>query len=195
MYFLLNMGIFQCHVSFQGCNGLLVGLGKKFGRALNHWFFQPSRRFTTAKLEIAYLLLGKSSPKNVFSPIPQGWWTKNDDLPWYTVSSQWLTSLIVGLGPGGFGFESGYPDSNPKSHSFWGILKESKRPQNQQLSISSQCWSQKRLRVSDSKSETHIFFNDSWTPIYIYYSWWLNQPIWKICSSKWVHLPQFSGWR
>ena len=21
-------------------------------------------------------------------------------------------------------------------------------------------------------------------------SWWLNQPIWKICSSKWVHLPQ-----
>ena len=26
-------------------------------------------------------------------------------------------------------------------------------------------------------------------------SWWLNQPIWKICSSKWVHLPQFSGWK
>ena len=25
-------------------------------------------------------------------------------------------------------------------------------------------------------------------------SWWLNQPIWKICSSKWVHLPQGSGW-
>ena len=25
--------------------------------------------------------------------------------------------------------------------------------------------------------------------------WWLNQPSWKICSSKWVHLPQFSGWR
>ena len=26
-------------------------------------------------------------------------------------------------------------------------------------------------------------------------SWWLNQPpIWKIFSSKWVHLPQFSGW-
>ena len=21
-------------------------------------------------------------------------------------------------------------------------------------------------------------------------SWWLNQPLWKICSSKWVHLPQ-----
>ena len=21
-------------------------------------------------------------------------------------------------------------------------------------------------------------------------SWWLNQPNWKICSSKWVHLPQ-----
>ena len=25
--------------------------------------------------------------------------------------------------------------------------------------------------------------------------WWLNQPIWKICSSKWVHLPQVSGWK
>ena len=26
-------------------------------------------------------------------------------------------------------------------------------------------------------------------------SWWLNQPLWKICSSKWVHLPQGSGWK
>ena len=25
--------------------------------------------------------------------------------------------------------------------------------------------------------------------------WWLNQPIWNICLSKWVHLPQFSGWK
>ena len=25
-------------------------------------------------------------------------------------------------------------------------------------------------------------------------SWWLNQPIWKICSSKWVHLLEVSGW-
>ena len=24
-------------------------------------------------------------------------------------------------------------------------------------------------------------------------SWWLNQPIRKICLSKWVHLPQVSG--
>ena len=24
--------------------------------------------------------------------------------------------------------------------------------------------------------------------------WWI-QPIWKICSSKWVHLPQVSGWK
>ena len=24
-------------------------------------------------------------------------------------------------------------------------------------------------------------------------SWWLNQPLWKICSSKWVHLPDFRG--
>ncbi len=25
-------------------------------------------------------------------------------------------------------------------------------------------------------------------------TWWF-QPIWKICSSKWVHLPQGSGWK
>ena len=25
--------------------------------------------------------------------------------------------------------------------------------------------------------------------------WWLNQPIWKLCSSKWVHLPQILGWK
>ena len=24
--------------------------------------------------------------------------------------------------------------------------------------------------------------------------WWLNQPLWKICSSKWVHPPQFPRW-
>ena len=28
-----------------------------------------------------------------------------------------------------------------------------------------------------------------------YTRWWLNQPSWKICSSKWVHLPQGSGWK
>ena len=26
-----------------------------------------------------------------------------------------------------------------------------------------------------------------------YTSWWLNQPLWKVCSPKWVHLPQFFG--
>ena len=24
-------------------------------------------------------------------------------------------------------------------------------------------------------------------------SWWLNQPIWKICASKWDHFPKFRG--
>ena len=24
---------------------------------------------------------------------------------------------------------------------------------------------------------------------------WLNQPMWKLCSSKWVHLPQILGWK
>ena len=31
------------------------------------------------------------------------------------------------------------------------------------------------------------------TFLYIFSSWWLNQPISKICSSKWVHLAQGSG--
>ena len=31
-----------------------------------------------------------------------------------------------------------------------------------------------------------------WSPSFS--GWWL-QPLWKICSSKWVHLPQFSGWK
>ena len=26
-------------------------------------------------------------------------------------------------------------------------------------------------------------------------SWWLNHPLQKICSSKWAHLPQVSGWK
>ena len=31
---------------------------------------------------------------------------------------------------------------------------------------------------------------------YIYcYSWWLNQPIWKIQTSKWLHPPEFWGWK
>ena len=25
--------------------------------------------------------------------------------------------------------------------------------------------------------------------------WWLNQPIWKICSSNWESFPQGSGWK
>ena len=29
----------------------------------------------------------------------------------------------------------------------------------------------------------------------VYFTSWWFQPIWKICSSKWVHLPQFSGWK
>ncbi len=29
----------------------------------------------------------------------------------------------------------------------------------------------------------------------VYFSSWWFQPIWKICSSNWVHLPQFSGWK
>ena len=27
------------------------------------------------------------------------------------------------------------------------------------------------------------------------YSWWLNQPLWKICSSHWESFPQGLGWK
>ena len=35
----------------------------------------------------------------------------------------------------------------------------------------------------------------SWKCLESSSSWWLNQPIWNIWSSNWVHLPQFSGWK
>ena len=36
-----------------------------------------------------------------------------------------------------------------------------------------------------STENMHLHFSSS--------SWWLNQPLWKICSSKWVHLPPIFG--
>ena len=45
---------------------------------------------------------------------------------------------------------------------------------------------------SDNKKMRFVFWQLS---IGCLSSWWLNQPIWKICSSKWVHFPQFSGWK
>ena len=40
----------------------------------------------------------------------------------------------------------------------------------------------------------HCFFACSQPKMTRMFSgWWLNQPIWKICSSKWVHLPQIRG--
>ncbi len=35
-----------------------------------------------------------------------------------------------------------------------------------------------------------IAFLERIYPYIILSSWWLNQPLWKICSSNWVHLPQ-----
>ena len=32
-----------------------------------------------------------------------------------------------------------------------------------------------------------------WAFVQYFPCWWLNQPLWKICTSKRVHLPQFSG--
>ena len=43
---------------------------------------------------------------------------------------------------------------------------------------------QKRAKRLSSPSETNPRLA----------GWWF-QPIWKICSSKWVHLPHFSGWK
>ena len=39
-----------------------------------------------------------------------------------------------------------------------------------------------------------LYFNSSNKQKY-FAGWWLNQPIRKKCSSKWVHLPRFSGWK
>ena len=67
-------------------------------------------------------------------------------------------------------------------------------------SRSRRTWRPLRLHERPTKSScaavtlscsTRCFF--SWCRIPT--GWWLNQPLWKICSSKWVHLPQFSGWK
>ena len=63
-----------------------------------------------------------------------------------------------------------------------------------------------RLMLIEAKFEVHshdlipiqMGYGYIWMymgPVDIYAGWWLNQPIWKICSSKWVHLPQGSGWK
>ena len=49
-----------------------------------------------------------------------------------------------------------------------------------------------------SKSGHGLFESPGWFSVFFQEAiscWWLNQPIWKICSSKWVHLPQVSGWK
>ena len=35
----------------------------------------------------------------------------------------------------------------------------------------------------------------NWRSLSWRFDFWWFQPIWKICSSKWVHLPQGSGWK
>ena len=42
----------------------------------------------------------------------------------------------------------------------------------------------------DLKHFTQLFLKVAWN---IISSWWLNQPIWKICSSNWDHFPRDRG--
>ena len=46
---------------------------------------------------------------------------------------------------------------------------------------------QKTEKLIESKDNARSTLKLTW--------WWLNHPNWKICSSKWVHLPQVSGWK
>ena len=48
-----------------------------------------------------------------------------------------------------------------------------------------------KLRILQKYGHVDMF---TFRGLYCTYSWCLNQPIWKICSSNWVPLPQVSGW-
>ena len=42
------------------------------------------------------------------------------------------------------------------------------------------------VKIQKIIQKSNNYINGCFTSIFT--SWWLNQPIWKICSSKWVHL-------
>ena len=50
------------------------------------------------------------------------------------------------------------------------------------------------IQETPRKWSQQITWNSPLKKTWIYCtSWWLNQPLWKICSSTWVHLPQIFG--
>ena len=55
-------------------------------------------------------------------------------------------------------------------------------------------WPQAPGNCDDAMLATSLQAWKKHQPPFAMSGWWLNQPNSKICSSKWVHLPQFSGW-
>ena len=88
-------------------------------------------------------------------------------------------------------------------HPMYNLLVAHLLPTHQHLSKGDFVWTLGR-GVTQSKSGTpyyHIIHSAPLPPSTIQIikrslpGWWLNQPVWKIWSSKWVHLPQFSRWK
>ena len=81
----------------------------------------------------------------------------------------------------------------PYSYMFFSVWKRLRMEISPDLTLSSLvtsvghdliCFFEKHPKVDPDKGNPPIFEAGGW---------WLNQPLWKTCSSKWVHLPQFSG--
>ena len=61
-------------------------------------------------------------------------------------------------------------------------------------------WGAKRRAEKSGGKHDRLRFDDFWWFLYILLvcntsGWWLNQLIWKICSSKWESSPKSSGWK
>ena len=68
-------------------------------------------------------------------------------------------------------------------------MKNQKRQSKkaQQISLVSKVWSTKAVHM---RSHLQVFNSDPIINV-DYTSWWLDQPLWKICSSNWIISPNF----
>ena len=79
-----------------------------------------------------------------------------------------------------------YPYLNTRIGAYSWCWSECPRRHSATFNTSSTFWSKCRIR---DISKTHIE-NTIQKPFKMSSGWWF-QPNWKICSSKWVHLPKF----